>query len=95
LEEPSLREQFLQAARNAVNGNTYETMKDLSSKLMGNSSFDSLDSLNIKEKMLKIPKLDIEKFKTVQNEIIEYIKEKLKNLLDFHSIRFNDLSWVK
>ena len=69
-------------------------MKDLSNKLMGNSSFESLDNLNIKEKLLKIPKLDLDKFNTAKNEIIDYIKEKLKNLLDFHSIRFNDLSWV-
>lgn len=69
-------------------------MNELTNKLMNNSSFESLDNLNIKEKMLKIPKLDLEKFNNAKNEIIEYIKEKLKNLLDFHSIRFNDLSWV-
>lgn len=69
-------------------------MKQLASSLMGNSTFDSLDNLNIKDKLLKIPKLDLEKFTAAKNEIIEYIKEKLKNLLDFHSIRFNDLSWV-
>ena len=69
-------------------------MKELTNKLMSNSSFESLDNLNIKEKMLKIPKLDLDKFNNAKNEIIEYIKEKLKNLLDFHSIRFNDLSWV-
>jgi len=51
---------------------------------MGNSSFESLDNLNIKERMLKVPKLDLEKFNIAKNEIIEYIKEKLKNLLDFH-----------
>jgi len=37
--------------------------------------------------------MDVQKCNKVKEEILEYIKEKLKKLLEYHGIRGIDLSW--
>lgn len=71
--EPTLKQRIERCP-----GNNFESVTDLCEDFLKNTSLNSISSLDVKEKLKKIPTFNDKAFLKIKDEILEFIKYKLK-----------------
>ncbi len=61
--------------------------------MLKNHTLQNIEQLSIREAVKNVPKLDFERCTRVKEEILEYVKDKLRKLMESHGLKGTDSSW--